>query len=104
MEAIESAEEVSLATLAVRLGVADSTASWRVTRAVRGGWLINLETRRGHAARLRRGAALPEAASALPAPEVVRGAFESSNAHRNEAPPPPPPANETDGGDYLEVG
>ena len=102
VEAIESAEEVSLPTLAARLGIADSTASWRVKRAVKGGWLVNLETRRGHAARLRRGAALPETVSALPAPEVVRGLFESSSAHRDEAPPPPPPANETDAGDYLE--
>jgi hypothetical protein len=40
------------AQLIDRLKLAKSTVSYRVKSAISGGWLINLETRRGYPARL----------------------------------------------------
>ena len=69
--AIQPDEEVSEAVLAERLQLSKSTVHYRVTRAINGGWLVNHETRRGHAAWLSRGAPLPDAKSVLPNPEDV---------------------------------
>jgi hypothetical protein len=69
--AIEPDEEVSEAQLAERLQLAKSTVHYRVTRAISGGWLVNHETRKSHAARLSRGAPLPDVKSVLPRPEDV---------------------------------
>jgi hypothetical protein len=63
--------------LQTKLGIAKSTVSWRVQRALKGGWLKNLEVRRGHQARLVLGEPMPDAASALPTVERVREVFES---------------------------
>ena len=69
--AIQPDEEVSEAILAERLQLSKSTVHYRVTRAINGGWLVNHETRKGHAARLSRGAPLPDVKSVLPRPEDV---------------------------------
>jgi hypothetical protein len=49
---VEENKEVSEAQLIDRLKLAKSTVSYRVKSAISGGWLINLETRRGYPARL----------------------------------------------------
>jgi hypothetical protein len=49
-------EEVALIALAPTPGVQKSTVSQWVKRAVAGGWLMSNETRKGHDARLARGA------------------------------------------------
>jgi hypothetical protein len=79
VETIQSDEEVSEGELARRLGLAKSTVSYRVRRALRGGWILNRETRQGHTARLARGAALPQAMSALPSVEELQQVFDGSN-------------------------
>jgi len=92
IEAVQDGEEVSAAVLATRLNLAKSTVSWRVQRALKGGWLVNNETRRGAALKLARGVPLPEETSALPSPDALRQAFECSSASRYGASPPPPTA------------
>lgn len=57
---------VSVAELARSLHVDKASASRRATRAIRLGYLVNLETRRGYPARLRPGEPLPERIPALP--------------------------------------
>jgi len=70
----EPGTEVSVRNLARQLGLAKSTIDDRVRKAIRGGWLVNLELRRGCPARLIRGAALPDIQAALPEVEKVREA------------------------------
>jgi hypothetical protein len=69
--AIYPNEEVSEAILAERLQLSKSTVHYRVTRAIHGGWMVNHEIRKGHAARLARGAPLPDVKSVLPSPKDV---------------------------------
>lgn len=95
VEAIGLGEEISETALATRLGVSKSTASYRVQRALKRGWLVNAETRKGYAAKLSRGEPVPEAATVLPPPDRVREVFECSKqrpggCHR------PPPAGSTE--------
>jgi hypothetical protein len=52
------------------------TVSWRVKRAIHGGWLVNAEWRAGRPARLKRGDPLPNAETALPTVEDVRRRFD----------------------------
>jgi hypothetical protein len=73
---------VSEADLMRQLGLAKGTIHYRVTRALKGGWLANLEHRRGYPYRLVRGAPLPEDESPLPTVEQLRDAFEQS-VHSN---------------------
>jgi hypothetical protein len=75
VEAIGEGEEVSQVELARRLGVSSSTISWRVRQALRGKWLVNLETRKGREARLARGAQLPEPRPILPSVEEVQAFY-----------------------------
>ena len=79
VESVTVDEEISEGELAKRLGVSKSTVSYRVGRAVEGGWLVNRETRKGHAARLARAADLPDQASVLPTSDELRQVFECSN-------------------------
>jgi hypothetical protein len=74
--AVPEEGEVSEADLVKRLGLAKSTIHYRVGRAIKGGWLINLEQRRGYAHRLVRGAPLPEDQSPLPTVETLEALFE----------------------------
>lgn len=87
VDAIAPNEEVSMPELADRLRLAKSSVSYRVNRAVAGGYLVKDEKRPGHAARVRRGDPLPDLITALPTVEEIRGVFESSNPRR-EIPPP----------------
>jgi hypothetical protein len=91
--AVDPDEEVSEASLAQRLQLSRATISWRVKRALAGGWLLNRETRRGHAARLARGAHLPEKVEALPSVEQV---FECSNLFPDAETPSSPLEPECD--------
>ena len=59
---------VSVTDLADRLGLDKSAASRRWQTARDKGWLVNLEDRKGHAARLKVGEPLPEEVSLLPDP------------------------------------
>ncbi len=76
--------ETTLADLAKRLSLARSTVSYRVRRAILGGWLVNDETRKGYPARLRRGAEMLEDVCALPAPQRVREVFEALSKSRTQ--------------------
>ena len=77
VEAVPEVGELSQAKLAKQLKLQNSTVSWRVRRAIKGGWLKNLETKPGHPARLVRGDPPPDAVTALPPIERVREVFES---------------------------
>jgi hypothetical protein len=77
VEAVHDGETITNAQLGNRLDLSASTVSWRVQKAVRRGWLRNLEMRRGHPAQLQRGNPLPDEATALPTVDQVRQAFES---------------------------
>lgn len=90
VEAVGEGEEVSLTELARRLGIAKSTCAWRVRRAINSGFLVNNEARRGHEAKLTRGAPLPEETTALPDPEEVRRVFECSSVNREDRDTPSP--------------
>jgi hypothetical protein len=90
VEAVPEDDEISLTQLAEKLGLQKSSTSYRVKRAIEGGWLVNNEPRRGHEAQLARGALLPEVTSALPDPAVVRDLFECSTANPRASDPPPP--------------
>ncbi|MGE0539823.1 MAG: MarR family transcriptional regulator [Dehalococcoidia bacterium] len=92
IEAVQPGEEVSEADLAQRLKLTKSTIHYRVTRALKGGWLANNEKRAGHPAKLQRVAPLPDTTSALPTPATVREAFEGSNVFPEEDTYPPPPS------------
>jgi hypothetical protein len=89
VEAVEPNEEVSETELGRRLQLAKSTVNYRVGRALEGGWLMNREARKGHAARLARGAPLPEAVSALPSVAQIQGVSKGSNGSgRDDGPLP----------------
>ena len=93
VEAVNSGEEISETTLAQRLKLSKSTVSYRVGRALDGGWLLNREIRKGHAARLALGADLPDMVSTLPTEAQILGVFERSNGFGEGKPPsshPPP--------------
>jgi hypothetical protein len=92
VEVVRDAEEVSEAELGRRLNLSKSTVCYRVRRAVEGGWLLNHEMRKGHPARLARGAPLPDAVSALPTLEALRQVSECSKVLGGARPPLPPPA------------
>lgn len=78
VEAIGVDEEISLTDLAARVGLRKSAMSSRVSRAIAGGWLVNRELRKGHLAKLARGAPLPEEREALPSALSLRRVFECS--------------------------
>jgi hypothetical protein len=84
--AVPEEGELSEAELVKRLGLAKSTIHYRVRRALKGGWLMNLEHRRGYPCRLVRGAPLPEEQSPLPTVETLQELFEhrgDSNVYSN---------------------
>jgi hypothetical protein len=91
VEAIGADEtHVSVADLAVRLGVSKATVSYRVGQALAWRWLINDETRKGRPAQLRQGLPLPAIEDALPPAGQVEALFECSNGFREKDTPPPP--------------
>ena len=90
VDAVKPKETISGADLARRLKIAPSTLSYRVKRALAGGWLVNEEERRGQPARYTLGTPLPDVTSALPATDKVRDLFEGSNGNQGDGAPPPP--------------
>ena len=92
VDAIEEREEVSLAELAKRLKLAKTTVNWRTQRAIRGGWLVNNETRKGQPARFARGTPLPEEKSVMPTPEELSAAYECTSDFGEELDRTPSPA------------
>jgi hypothetical protein len=90
--AVKPGEELSAAALGLRLGLSRSTVSWRVEKAIAGGWLVNNEAQKGRPARLALGAPLPEDESALPTVDRLREAvlFECSSGFGDGDDPPPP--------------
>ncbi len=88
--AIEPPEEVSLSTLAERLKLAKTTVSWRTSRAIRGGWLVNNESRKGQPAKFARGTPLPDEVSALPTVEALLAVYDCTSAFREEGHPTRP--------------
>jgi hypothetical protein len=81
-------EGVSLPTLANRLGLDKSVVSrrWRVARD--GGYLVNLEERRGRPARLVLGEPLPEEVAILPPPGDLEGCCTVARAPERGTPTP----------------
>jgi MarR family len=91
VEAVPVGEEVSQADLAKDLGISKQTASYRVNRAIKDGWLINKEERRGYPARIERGTPLPDERSALPTvAEVIDESNHQTNLGAKGYSPPPP--------------
>lgn len=78
---------VSLPTLANRLGLDKSVVSrrWRVARD--GGYLVNLEERRGRPARLVIGEPLPEEVAILPPPGSLEGCCTVARSPEGGTPP-----------------
>lgn len=66
----EGESPVTVTAVAERLGIAKSSAAARVRSALRGGWLVNKEPRRGHPFDLALGEPLP-AESGLPCPSAL---------------------------------
>jgi len=71
-QAVPANGEVCEADLVRTLNLSKSTIHYRVSRALRGGWLRNLENRKGYPYRLVRGAPLPEDDSPLPTVEELK--------------------------------
>lgn len=74
VHAISECEEVSISQLAERMHIARTTVQYRVTRACKGGWIVNNETIKGKPAKLVRGVPLPDAVEALPTVDQLREA------------------------------
>jgi hypothetical protein len=70
--AVPEGTEVSEADLARDLNVSKNTISYRVRKALNGGWLANREDRKGYAYRLVRGAPLPADDSPLPTAQQLK--------------------------------
>jgi len=80
VEAIQEREEVTQGQLVKRLDLSKGTISWRVRRALLGGWIVNNEARKNQPHKLARGAPMPEESHALPTVNDLRAVFERSNA------------------------
>jgi hypothetical protein len=76
VDAVPPGVELTMTALQVKLTVSKSTVSWRVGRALKGGWLHDLELRKGHPKRLVRGEPMPDVITALPTVDRVREVFE----------------------------
>jgi hypothetical protein len=73
---------VSEHQLTKELGLAKSTIHYRVQRALKGGWLVNLATQKGAPAQLVVGTPLPDG-SPLPDPSTLRVCVEQPQTHSN---------------------
>jgi hypothetical protein len=67
----KSWESITATTLAARLGVNRSTASRRVNAAIKRGWIVNRETKKGQPWDLQIGEPMPET-QGLPLPEALK--------------------------------
>jgi hypothetical protein len=94
VEAAKAGEEISATALAQRLSLSKAAVSYRVNRALDGGWLINHEARKGYPAKLALGAPLPEVKHVLPTPDDVKASWRDEgnglNGSIRTAPPPEP--------------
>lgn len=79
-----SDEPVRLGQITERLELDKASVSRRVAQAVKGGWLVNDEERRGRPAKLLLGERLPEERPALPAPAEI---FDTPPAQQCNTPP-----------------
>ena len=70
-EMLDKGETITATTLANRLGINRSTASRRVNAAIKRGWIVNKETKKGQPWDLQLGEPLPET-QGLPNPEMLR--------------------------------
>ncbi len=77
LESSAQTHGISLTELATHLEISKTLASWRVARALKKGWLINLEPPGRRPYRLRRGKPLPELTPPLPAVEAVERAVDA---------------------------
>jgi hypothetical protein len=83
VEVVEPGEEVSQAEIGDRLQLSKSTTSYRVGKALRGGWLVN-KADTGKPKKLVLGSSLPELKPALPdVCEVQQGFKGGSTTHLN---------------------
>jgi hypothetical protein len=85
VEAVLAGEEISYPEMAKRLGVAKSTAMYRVRIAIDSGYLVNNEDRPRHSARIARGDPMPTDTSALPTieqlgAEMAKGSRSTANS------------------------
>lgn len=70
-EMLEKGEPITATTLSARLGINRGTASRRVNAAIKRGWLVNRETKRGQPWDLVLGEPLPDT-EGLPDPETIK--------------------------------
>uniref|UniRef100_A0A7V4G940 MarR family transcriptional regulator n=1 Tax=Desulfobacca acetoxidans TaxID=60893 RepID=A0A7V4G940_9BACT len=84
-EMLDKGELITATTLAARLNIDRSTASRRVNAAIKRGWVVNKETKRGHPWDLHTGEPLPDQGG-LPAPDEVQKTWErlGSVARKNK--------------------
>ena len=68
---LDMGKTITATTLSARLSVNRGTASRRVTAAIKRGWIVNRETKKGQPWDLQMGEPLPET-QGLPSPEVIR--------------------------------
>lgn len=100
--AVEDGQETSQSDLMRRLRLSKGAVAWRTNRAIRGGWLSNLESRQGYPARLVRAAPLPEDSSPLPTREDLKQAFERSSNSNNHSNGPKPQGAERESESAFE--
>jgi hypothetical protein len=84
----DASEPVTIAAVARELKLDKSAASRRVRVALDGGYLNNLEDRKGRPARLMPGDPLPDDVVVLPTPEEVLQTLQSCGVVRREKHPP----------------
>jgi hypothetical protein len=77
---------VTVKAVATRLGLDRSNVSRRMTVAARGGWVINLEDRRGKPGRWAPGDPLPEAVELLPSVALLRTCAQASATAEEDIP------------------
>lgn len=75
-----SPDGVMLKTIADELGLEKSTASRRVRTALTGGYLVNLEAKRGKPMRLQLGDSLPEDTQVIPHPDSLSSCTVACNS------------------------
>ncbi len=95
--AVKPGEQLTISELQARLGLKSvASAHERVRKAIKGGWLLNRQTRRSQPAIIVRGAPLPDEGSILPTVEQLEERFGVSGPIPGSTPPPPSPAGEDD--------
>ncbi|MBW1953650.1 MAG: hypothetical protein JRI66_11305 [Deltaproteobacteria bacterium] len=70
-EMLDQGEQITATSLAARLGIHRSTASRHINTAIKRGWIVNRETKKGQPWDLQLGEPLPEK-EGLPDPETLR--------------------------------